>query len=307
MSATQIKKLKDYDPFASVNLIPMSAEGRTTTRVGLYLEDSETGQEAFVTDHSTEYQLLSNELADQLALDALTRADIGTPQRLSALMANNNVKSINLHKRNPKQEDVVWTGKQFFTRYVIEDISFKIDNGTSDNVILGIQAKNSYDGTVAFGIEFFALNMLCFNQFYWGSTLGSFVFKHNKGQFSEDQLSDAISMVQLGAEKFLALLSLVEHAQALKFNLLDLITFQERLLNRKPQWSQGLTGKVIASLPFEENMNFWQAINAFTEVTTHEVGGTRGASLSGIVCDEAINWINEFKLSTSEENIKSIA
>jgi len=255
------------DPFAEVFAEQMEVRGEKIDRVAIMLQPPAPAPEApepapiFVAEHSADYRLIPNEYVHQTVKDLLTRSGLGE------------VRPIN----------IVWTGKRYLERYLVPEVDFGVGNS---RVSLGVQATNSYDGSTAFGIEFFACHLQCENQFHIGNLLGSFRFKHVNGS-TDVLMADALEELRAGSERFVEFLPYIEAMQGREIDLDRVLTWFHDLSKASPAWPQSNTAAVLASLR-DQPRNEWGLLNAFTEVTTHRVGGISGVKLSRAVCDYAL-------------------
>lgn len=138
-----------------------------------------------------------------------------------------------------------------------------------DVVQLGISVRNSIDGTMSFGIDLFALRLVCLNGLIAPSTLFSYTVRHvGEAQMILSEFQREVSEVLQKAD------ALIRIYREMASTPLD-ETLARRLL------SLNLPHMYYAPLPFAfndkgefvgltETIDVWEAFNRMTQVITHE-------------------------------------
>ena len=183
------------------------------------------------------------------------------------------------------------------------EVSMDVNGGDLHKMMLGVQAINSYDGAYKFGLQFFMMACECLNQFHTGNLLGGFTFNHfDRGDSTlEADVDSAIQMIGNQAEMFTKALPKLQWLMAQDDpSMTDFLGIRRQLSSLRPAWPQAYDGAVLDELANHGitkglNMaqtagtgNLWGILNAYTAVTTHKVGGFRGAELSRAVTDHFV-------------------
>lgn len=256
-------KLKTPDPFASVELVPLEVAGREVPQMAVMMDDGE-GERHFVASHSTGYRLVANELVSQIVEDVIDHCGF-----------------------QASHINTAWNGKRFLERFQVQEISLRTDG---DSLTLGIDAINSYDGSAQFGVRFFMWRKVCENGLYAWDQLGGFLFHHLTGGNNID-LEDAVQRMRTGSERFMSLAPAIERLENASLHLEDVLSWVGKLMEGTPAWPTSKTGHVLKALNEGPHGTLWNLTNAFTNVTSHEVGPFRGAALSNKVSQLAFSSV----------------
>lgn len=174
-------------------------------------------------------------------------------------------------------------------------------------MMLGLEVTNSYDGSCKVGLAFFAMRVECSNQFYSHNLLGRpYALPHvnNGGDINED-MQDAFNAIKTQASNFGKVLPAMRQLEArhcAKFtDFLDLrkklvqdtrLEFRDRAVLDE-LCGCGITQELkMDNVKYEDPSSYWNILNAYTAVTTHEIGGPRGSDMSQRVTDWFINQKN---------------
>jgi len=283
------------NPFCDVDLMPLAETDSKYSVVRL--KDGETN--AFVpiasrgAIHGAGYRLVPNTYVVQLTKDVLTR----TGEAFRPMPGYEGSKSSN----------ITWDGKKFAMAWYLPEVGDTVNGDPEDRLMLGVRALNSYDGSYKIGMEFFAMRMLCLNQFHSSNMLGSFTYRHfDTGDRTLDaDIGDAVEQIGNQAEQFTRCLPRLRQLQKAEVPLTsDYLAIGGALQKMKPAWpasydaqvnaelrGEGITNQLGATLqasalrPTADPRTLWGILNAFTAVTTHAIGGFRGVELSRVVTD----------------------
>jgi hypothetical protein len=283
------------DPFCDVDLLPLEeTQGKYAV---VRLKNAETG--SFVpldtkgAIHGRDYRLVPNTLINQLAQDVLTKTEM--PFELLGQASGSTL------------GHTVWDGKKFARRWVIKQPHADDQLGT---LMMGVEAVNSYDGSFKVGLQFFFIHTSCINQFHSGNLMGSFVFSHfDHGDRTLDaDIEQAVGAVGQQAKSFASVLPKLRELLKPMSNGTDslsrFLAIRGELAAETPAWPQSYDGDVLdelrgcgptarLKLPQRPSVasgkhTLWDLLNAYTAVTTHKVGGFRGANLSRMVTDHFV-------------------
>ena len=153
------------DPFLPVRKEQLyTSDNRPSSQYSVMLKQEE-GQEIEVGHVSENYQLVPNETVHQIALDVLSRSNLGFDDA-----------------------GMIFDGKRYRQRWVLPDLS--IQPKVNDIVQLTFDVINSYDGSTTFGLAFNAQRLVCTNGMMLDFMLGGFKFRH----FGHDAFPDEMEL-----------------------------------------------------------------------------------------------------------------
>ena len=281
------------NPFCDVDLMDLQETSGKYRVVRLKDEEGEWKPiESKGAIHGESYRLVPNTQVRQIAEDVLTR----TGMQFEPLNWGHDPDAT-------KNRAVVWDGKKYAQRWYMPEVNVNLNGGDLHKMMLGVQAINSYDGAYKFGLQFFMMACECLNQFHTGNLLGGFTFNHfDRGDSTlEADVEGAIQMIGNQAEMFTKALPKLQWLMAQDDpSMADFLKIRSQLSGLRPSWPSAYDGAVLDELANNGitrglNMaqtagtgNLWGILNAYTAVTTHKVGGFRGAELSRAVTDHFV-------------------
>jgi len=291
------KTVINPDPFCDVRLTNIKHNDRSTDKfmVELQRPDTEEFEEipGVGTVHTADYQLVTNRQVFDMANQVLD--DTGMEFKPITTFGGSHAQPIS------------WNGKRFSSKWFVEDAAIDVPGGSK--MMLGVEARNSYDGSCKVGLAFFAMHMVCSNQFYSQNMMGQpFVFPHvTHGGTLEEDISEALQQIRTKAVNFGRLQPAIELLQNTHMDgFQDFLTLRHGmgattgLEFRDKAVLDELTGTGIShTLDLDEQpayadpTSLWAIANAYTAVTTHAVGGMRGADHSSRAVDYLLNRAKE--------------
>jgi hypothetical protein len=276
------------DPFCDVRLTNIKNQGRATDKFMIEVQKPES--EEFVelpgvgTVHSADYKLVTNKQVNDMAQQVMSETGM-------------EFRPINSFG-NGHSEPRYWNGRRFSSKWFTKDVTFDMP-GTSSAMAMGVEVTNSYDGSCKVGLAFFALHLICSNQFYTHNMLGRpFEFQHvNRGGNLEDDISTAMEQIKTKASTFGSLAPVMKglmdtHVKGFDgfLKLRQELTADTGCQFRDKQLLDELSGRGVTQdlgieLQYKNPSSYWDIANAYTAVTTHAVGGPRGSDQSARVVD----------------------
>lgn len=275
------------DPYARVHLAPIMHDGADTGRYLTMMEDEQGTYKPLPgldTIHSAGYSLVPNSQVHDLVGDILTRSG-------------------REFKPMPHAPSVFWNGKHWSEKWYCEDISEEIQ-ATGSTIALGVEAINSYDGAYPVQIRFFAMHLLCSNQFYASNMLGNVVFRHirkDAGVQLQENVQDALTTLGTEADRFLRLAQYIRKLSRTHVGGLPGF-LQLRSVINDGGWRTSLDAAVMDELHGHGITNslgmqqlgteptcYWNILNAYSAVSTHKIGGFNGSRASELATNCIIN------------------
>ena len=284
--------LINADPYADVRMHAILHDGRQTDKFMVEMADEDGAWQPLPgvnSVHGADYTLVPNAQVHELVGDVLTRT--GKVFKPVAEL------------KGSASRATYWDGKKWTERWFCEDIAENMPNGHA--VALGVEAVNSYDGSHNVGIRFFAMHMLCQNQFHLGNMLGNFVFRHmsrDAGIRLQDNVNDALQLMRQQAERFVQLVPRFKELCSKTVNGMQGFLQLRTELNedgwrasRDPAVLDelhgcGITRAIGLKQLAAEPTCLWNILNAYTGVSTHVVGGLVGAAASERVTSRILKW-----------------
>jgi hypothetical protein len=199
------KEIINADPFAAVDLVELlTADGDQSGTFAVRMLEPEEGNmiplKGQGARHGSGYRLVTNERIYQIAVDILTRSG---------------------HEFQPvptyglsKSDAITWDGTRFSAKWYVENVGEDIMVGDiKSRLMLGCEAKNSYDGSTKLAIEFFMMFQACANQFYSSNLLGGFTFRHHDriDHTLDQDIEDAVQLITAQAQVFTNAMPKIRH------------------------------------------------------------------------------------------------
>jgi hypothetical protein len=276
------------DPYCAVQLSNVEHGGKATDKWLVELEN-ETGELVPLPGvsgvHGADYALVPNQQIHDMVDDVLTRTG-HTFKPVPGFSAG-------------QSKAIYWDGaKRFSAKWYCEEIAESMPGGHA--MALGVEAVNSYDGSQPVGVRFFAMNMLCANQFYASNMLGNFIFRHinrEAGIQLQDNVEDALRLLQQQADRFLNVMPVFKQLQETPVRGMAGYLDYRAAINTDC-WKRTRDPDVLDELQHcgvtkeyglaqaANHEDLWGILNAYTAVCTHTIGGFNGSS----TCDRVTQF-----------------
>lgn len=239
-----------------VTLEPVKCGGIEVEKVSVMVED-DAGVKHLAGILGKNYNLIKNSMVKDTTDDIMTRS--GYSWR--------NIKTL-------------WDGKRLADYYITDQEITTIKNGQAYPIHLGLMARNSYDGSSAYGIELFACNMVCTNQYVSRNRFGYFQVYHNDRQAY--LIDDAVQMVSQGAQRVLEIAPRFEDMMSREFTHDMIVKAKEKTAVPHSKWGDVLDQMAV------ENATLFGLYQALTFVTSHKMSGFNSISAGDSVTDFAL-------------------
>ena len=283
------QRMINPDPFAEVRMVNIENNGRKTDKFFVEMLEPKSGDFKEIpglgTVHAKGYQLITNKQVHETAINIL--GDTGlefTP--------------LKSHGTASKAGSITWNGRSFSEKWACPSAAIETDHNS--NMMLGFEITNSYDGTAEIGFSFFAIRMLCENQFYGSNIIGMpYMFPHvNRGGTLDQDMAGALNQLRIRAGNFGQMAPKLQLLQNTNVTgLEDFLNVRQQLAAstkvelRDKQVLDELAGCGITrelnmkDVIYQNPSTFWNIVNAYAAVTTHQVGGRRGSDQCGRITD----------------------
>ena len=224
------------DPFVPVAKVPLlTGGGDVSSRCAVVLDPEGEAQEVGVV--SADYALVPNQKVHDLAVEVLERSGLATePAR------------------------TLCDGKRYLQSWRMTDVTVAAQLG--DVIALTVEAFNSYNGSMNFGLAFNAQRLVCENGMTLDFLLGDFRFRHFGQRDFDRELEGAKD----------AILGLADKARLLEPVLARMVDTPITRPDLQVLYSQLSLGQGLIAQSFlgiEEDTE-WGVYNAITDVLTRQ-------------------------------------
>lgn len=259
---------KFSNPYAEVVQEPVEVGGDRVSKVGIRVKDDDGNFQLAGIQHA-DWQLIKNSIAK----------DVGD----------------NIMSRSPYEWENVkclWDGKKYANYFITRESIARVDTGLvqpqgapNDGVAirglhLGMMMRNAYDGSGKFGMEMFACDYSCTNQFISRKRFGYFAIYHNEKDTWK--IDDALDNITIGAENLIAI---APRIQELANTPLESGHIIEAYRNTKIPHSKW--GDVLARLAIEQATVFG-LYSALTYIASHHLKGFNAISVGDSITEHII-------------------
>jgi len=246
------------DPFTEVRESPVTVANQEVSKTAIQVQDDD-GEWKLAGIMSKDYHLIKNDVARDVGSDIMSRSDYQWQE---------------LPKR-------IWDGKRYVSYHVTNDPITTIDTRHPENprrpIHLGMMMRNTYDGKGKFGLEIYAMDFICSNQFVSRNLFGYFAIYH--GERQEFQIDDAIQQVTKGAGNVLAIAPRVQELSATPLTSDAIVKAAQETKMPISKW-----GEVITRLALEESSMFG-LYSAMTYIASHKLVGFNAINIGNTITD----------------------
>jgi hypothetical protein len=255
-------KFKSTNPFTEVQLASVQVAGQEVAKTAVTVKDDE-GKMQLAGIQGPEYQLITNHQVRDFIDDLTSRSE---------------------HTFKPIK--TIWDGKRFATMHISEQRIASYSNGHERGLFVGIMRRNSYDGTSTFGLEIFAFDIECANQFHHRNRFGYFAIRHTPEAQNRFDVQDALTNLSKGAQNVIEAAPIIQNLRTQPLNHRLLIEAKQKTDLPTSRW-----GAVLDRLGQEED-NAFGLFQALTNTTTHQMTGFSGIQSNNSVCQYFLNGHN---------------
>jgi hypothetical protein len=236
---------KYTNPFADVEISPVQIGGQDiSSKIAVRVKDDDGNWSITPAILSSDYKLIQNSIAKDVSADIMSRSGL----QWSELKT-------------------LWDGKKFCQYHITNDPIVEINGGneSSHPIKVGLMVRNSYDGSGVFGLEVFACNVVCANQYHDRNRFGYFAIRHDN--MKEFELQDALQNLSTGVQNVIAAAPIFNRMRETPLTVEHLIETKKKTTIPKSMWCD-----VIEQLALESRTVFG-LYQALTFVASHNVQG----------------------------------
>jgi len=234
---------------------------------------------------STDYQLIDNRLARDIASDIFTRSE-GKGLKWQPLMKAHSGKDEDGRERG--KEMVSFNGRRYLHHFVSDPIPELDINGeeTGHDIRLGALLRNAYDGSAKFGMEMFMFNYMCENQYYSRNQFGYFAIRHTADARNRFDLEDACQQLSNSVTRAIEIAPRLKAMQRIPITVDSIIEARQKTKFPGRNW-----GDVLRELDKQQKTRF-----GLYQAMTH----VASKSLHGLNAIDKGTSVTDFMLSLSE-------
>lgn len=300
----------NQDPFAEVRMSRIYHNGDATDKFLIEQMDEENNWRPIpgvTTTHSADYILVSNQKVHDLMNSVINKIKDSADNKITFEPLGHN--------------PLIWSGKAYSERWYTKDISISPKIG--GKIMLGIEARNSYDNSSKVAISFYGMSVTCANQFCSSNLFGTpFVISHFAKDGSLDEsFDDVYNKIEWSASNFINISPKIDRLCDCRLNTIEkYYDFMNRCeevtglsLNdkkiRMEVLGKGATSKVKDLINptafYGAKDSLWSILNAYTAIETHENPGLSAMSKIERFMDFCIRESekNEFSVYTEDAEV----
>ena len=252
---------KFSNPFAEVKQEPVEVGGDKVSKIGVRVQDDE-GNWQLAGIQSAGWSLIKNSIAK----------DVGD----------------NIMSRSPydwEELKILWDGKKYAHYFITKQTVAEINAGGSEenvrDIRLGMMMRNAYDGSGKFGMEMFACDYECTNQFVSRKRFGYFAIYHSEQD--SWKIDDALQNLQIGAENLIAIAPRIQQLAETPLETQHLISAYKNTKIPQSKW-----GEVIERLSIEQATLFG-LYSALTYITSHQLKGFNAITVGDTITEHMLS------------------
>jgi len=205
--------------------------------------------------------------------------EVGTVGRDYLLVDNNEVNELSLNLTDNSRyvwdkDKLFFDGRRYFQSYTTKNLTKEVKKG--DDIGLGLAFQNSYDGSTAFSVTFFAMRLICKNGMISRTNMQSFRFRHDKNMDGfQDEVMSAIDFINSSEVPLERLTSGLRNMTEVPFDVNTLHEIRKKSFPTLPVTTFGkCVDKFLDDYDAHEfaqgNTSLWDFYNACTNVLWHE-------------------------------------
>ena len=182
MSQIQAKAKQTFgNPFADVQIDKIEIAGETiNSKMAVRVKSDDGSWSNTPAILSSDYKLINNAVARDVSSDIMSRSG-----------------------HDWKELKTVWDGRKYVSFHITTNPLAQIDGpGASHPLHMGLMVRNSYDGSGVFGLEVYACNLHCTNQYIDRNRFGYFAIRHDSA--NDFNVQDALQNVSQGIQNVIA-------------------------------------------------------------------------------------------------------
>lgn len=187
---------------------------------------------------------------------------------------------------------VYWDGRRFMYSMIAKDTTSEVSVG--DDVALGMQFWNSYDGSTALQFRLFLCRLVCLNGMMSHDVFKSLRFKHDQSSEGyEEQITEAIQIINGSQDQVRYITNALRKMDERELTFEELSMIRESYLNKLPTSLFGNIVDKLLTYRVQGKPNVYDLLNCSTNVLWHKKKSTKADfDHNAYVTDNLIKYIN---------------
>jgi hypothetical protein len=247
MAQVQVRQ-QFTNPFSDVQIDQVQVAGESiASKIAVRVKADDGTWSITPAILSSDYKLINNAVARDVSSDIMSRSG-----------------------HEWQELKTMWDGKKYVAFHITKTPLAQLE-GNSHPIHMGLMVRNSYDGSGVFGLELYACNMHCTNQYHDRNRFGYFAIRHDSAK--EFDVQDALQNLSVGAQNVIAVGPHLAKMRALPLEMKHLLDAKKNVKLPVSYW-----GDVLDRLALEESTMFG-LYQAFTWIASHDMTGINSISV----------------------------
>ena len=245
---------------------------------------------------SSAYSVQTHDLNKE---DRLEWKEVGTVSNNYLLIDNARVRNMaeeiaTNSNLNMEEEKTFFDGRRYAISYIARDNSIG-EVGVGDDVAIGFQMWNSYDGSTSLGFKMMIYRLVCTNGMMSHDVLNKYRFRHSPDSENwEEELEKVSGILQAGGEgRHSSVNEMISNFKRLNAAYVDVNELSDIRFNHLDGIPTGTWGSVIDRFLHKNNRNGWDLLNAATDELWHKEKPTVASyNHNATIVDGLCNWVS---------------
>ena len=241
--------MKELNPYLPIRKVPLDYNGIISSAFSVQMDKEKGWKEVGIVGHN--YMLLPNEKVKEAAIEVANTSDLDW-----------------------KHNKTFFDGKRFVYSLISDHSIGEVSKG--DDVALGMQFWNSYDGSRAFGYSLMLYRLICLNGMMSKAHLKTSKFRHDPNNADWDKTLDtvinSVNTVVKGKSDINQMLKSFRSLHETKVDLEEIGRIRHEYLKEIPvgTWGQILDNYTNSEQEYVKDSNAWGLLNAATDILWHK-------------------------------------
>ena len=224
--------------------------------------------------------------------------EVGTVSNNYLLVENADVKDMALQIVDESgidftQDKVFFDGKRFVLSFIAKNDSIG-EVAVGDDVAIGFQMWNSYDGSTSLGFKMMLYRLECLNGMMSNTELSRYKFRHNidSENWAEDLENVSHSLQAANRGNNLRVHAMIENFRKLHSTHIDMFSLEQIRNGFIKDIPTQLFGSLVDRFLNKETNNGWQLLNAATDELWHKEKPTVASyNHNATIVDGLCDWV----------------
>tara|TARA_R110000824_G_scaffold213650_2_gene399872 strand:- start:2256 stop:3053 length:798 start_codon:yes stop_codon:yes gene_type:complete len=262
------------NPYAEIRKVPLDYQGIQSNAYSVQRFDQNKGDDKFLSwkevgTVSNNYLLVDNTRVRNMAEE---------------IVSNSNL--------NMEEEKTFFDGRRYAISYIAKDNSIG-EVAAGDDVAIGFQMWNSYDGSTSLGFKMMIYRLVCTNGMMSHNVLNKYRFRHSPDSENwEKELEKVSGLLQAGGEgKHDGVNNMISNFKRLNEAQVNVDELSDIRFNHLSEIPTGTWGSVIDRFLHKGNTG-WDLLNSATDELWHKEKATVASyNQNATIVDGLCNWV----------------